>query len=139
MSESELAENQMYESTSYRVESPDGTMFVIVADDERGKPIHIQINIGKAGASVSAWSHAMSRLMTVMLTNGFGINDLIRELSQTTSDKLVLSGDGMIPIRSGIDAVCMALMMYRKDKFRGLVETLNGGEPEEEYRGPTLG
>jgi hypothetical protein len=139
MSQSQLAEQQLYESTSYRVESPDGTMFVIIADDERGRPIHVQINIGKAGASVGAWSHAMSRLMTVMLGNGFGVNDLIRELSQTTSDKLVTSGDGMIPVRSGIDAVCVALMMYRKDKYRGLVETLNGGESEEEYRGPTLG
>ncbi|MBA2706047.1 MAG: hypothetical protein H0U60_19590 [Blastocatellia bacterium] len=136
---SELALDKMYESTTYRVQSPDGTMFVIIADDESGKPIHIQINIGKSGAAVGAWSHGLARLMTIMLTNGFGINDLIRELSETTTSKLVTTSDGMIPIRSGIDAVCVALMMYRKDKFRGLLETLNGGEPEEEYRGPTLG
>lgn len=127
---------ETYETLTFRVRTPDGTMFVIVMDDESGKPVGVHINIGKAGLPLSAWANATAALVTRMLDAGIGINDIITELSELTSEKSVLSGDGNVPIRSGPDGLCFALMQYRKSKYRELVETLGGDN--ENFRPPTL-
>ena len=131
-----LNEQQVYATTTTKVRTPDGTMFVIVLDDDNGKPVGVQINIGKAGSSLSAWANATTALVTKMLDSGIGLNEVITELSELTTDKIVLSGDANIPVRSGPDGLCYALMEYRKSKFKDLVRTLEGGD--ENYRPPTL-
>lgn len=130
-----LNEQQVYATTTTKVRTPDGTMFVIVLDDDSGKPVGIHINIGKAGSSLSAWANATAALVTKMLDHGIGLNEVIAELSELTTDKTVLSGDGNVPVRSGPDGLCYALMVYRKEKYRELVSTLEG---EKEFRAPTL-
>lgn len=130
-----LDQQNTFETLTFRVRTPDGTMFVIVLDDVKGKPIGIHINIGKAGLPLSAWANATAALITRMLEAGVGINEIITELSELTTDKSVLSGDGQVPIRSGPDGLCFALMEYRKSKYRELVGTLDGNE---DYRPPTL-
>lgn len=134
MGASAAESQETYATLTFRVRTPDGTMFVIVMDDVNGKPVGIHINIGKAGLPLSAWANATAALITRMLEGGIGINDIIQELSEQTADKTVYSGDGLVPIRSGPDGLCFALMQYRKSKYKELVGTLEG----ENYRAPTL-
>lgn len=126
-----------FETLTVRVRTPDGTMFVIILEDKAGKPIGININIGKAGSPLVAWAQATAVLITRLLESGIGVNDIISELSELRAERApVLSGAGQVPIRSGPDGLCFALMEYRKSKFKDLVSTLEGGD--ENYRPPTL-
>lgn len=127
-------DQEVYNTITGKVRTPDGTMFVIVLEDKEGKPCGIHINIGKAGSSLNAWANATAALVTRMLGAGIGLNDVIKELSEMTSDKTVLTGENHVPIRSGPDGLCYALMMYRKEKYRDLVSTLEG--ENDSYRPP---
>jgi hypothetical protein len=125
---------EVFNTLTNKVRTPDGTMFVIVLEDKEGKPCGIHINIGKAGSSLSAWANATAALVTRMLGSGIGLNDIIKELSEMTSDKTVLTGDTNVPIRSGPDGLCYALMQYRKEKFREHAAAFEGDS--ETYRPP---
>jgi|SRR5215203_192827 len=134
----ETSEQKKFDSLTYRIETPDGTMFVTVMESNAGKPIAIQIHMGKVGAPLSAWSQAVAHIVTLALECGAGVNDVIKELSEHTSDRaprVLLNG---ARIRSGPDGLCHALMKYRKEKYTQLVQTL-GGDKEDERRGPRFG
>ncbi len=119
-----------------RVETPDGTLFVTISEDESGKPVAIWLHMGKTGAAVTAWAQAMSRMMTLALDKGATVNDIASELSNHTSDKSRTQKNGIV-VRSGIEGVFYALMQYKRDKYDQLVETL--GDLNERGRGPRLG
>lgn len=131
-----LDTQEVYETLTFRVRTPDGTMFVIVLEDDNGKPVGVHINIGKAGTSVSAWASATAILITRLFEAGIGVNDIIKELSEMTSEKVVLSGDERVPIRSGPDGLSYALMSYRRMKFREFVGVLEGDE--DTFRAPQM-
>lgn len=131
-----LDTQEVYETLTFRVRTPDGTMFVIVLEDDNGKPAGVHINIGKAGTSVSAWANATAILITRLFEAGVGVNEIIKELSELTSEKMVLSGDERVPIRSGPDGLSYALMSYRRMKFREFVGVLEGDE--DTFRAPQM-
>lgn len=108
---------------SVRVPTPDGTAFVNIIEDENGKPMHIIVNIGKAGVSVAAWAEATSRLLTMLLERGVTLNELIDELSSITSEKVKIMSDNS-KIRSGPEGIAVAFIKYRHGKFNDLKKTL---------------
>lgn len=132
----ETMEQTKFESITIQVPSPDGTMFVTIMEDNTGKPVGIDLHIGKAGASVAAWAQALSRMMTLALDHGSTINDLVVELSNMTSDKRRDTAAGE-PIRSGVEAVWLALVKYKRDKFEKVSLTL--GDVNVRGRGSRLG
>lgn len=121
-----MNETVVYNSINIRVETPDGTMFAHIMENGEGKPCGVQVSIGKAGNAVAAWAQATAVLATKLLESGVALNDIIALLSELRGDKRVLSGTGLIPVRSGPDGLCTALMMYRKDKYKELEATLRG-------------
>ena len=108
---------------SIRVPTPDGTAFVHVIEGENGKPVHIIVNIGKAGVSVAAWAEAVARLCTMLLNKGVSLNELIDELSAITSEKVKIMSDNS-RIRSGPEGIAVALIKYRHGKFNELKNVL---------------
>lgn len=76
------------------------------------KIAHIEINIGKAGSSVMAWSNAFARMTQHALSRGVPLDIVIAELSDIATDRIVVS-DG-ISCRSGPEALAIALRAYRQ-------------------------
>jgi hypothetical protein len=123
------------DAVTIQVPTPDGTMFVTITEDKAGKPIAVFIHIGKAGGSVSAWAHALARMLTLALDHGAKLDDVMAELSSHTSDKSRLTSSGET-VRSGIEGVWVALMKYKRAKYDEVRKTLGD---VDEHRGPRLG
>lgn len=121
---------ETYQSMQMKVHTPDGTMFVNVLDDENGQPIQVIINIGKAGSAIAAWAHALSAMITVGLRAGVKLEVYLTELSSITSDKTARTLTSKCS--SGPEGVWMALVRYRKEKFRMLQDSLGELLDEEE-------
>lgn len=132
----ETMEQTKFDGITIQVPSPDGTMFVTIMEDNVGKPVGVDIHIGKAGAAVAAWANALARIMNVALDRGATINDLAVELSNMTSDKRRDTANGE-PVRSAIEAVWLALVKYKRDKFEQVSRTL--GDVNVRGRGSRLG
>jgi len=130
----ETMEDTKLDAITFQVPSPDGTMFVTVTEDKSGKPIAVFIHIGKAGAPIAAWSNALARMLTLALDHGATINDVLVELSNQTTDKIRMTSNGE-SIRSSVEAICSALMQYKRAKFDGIRATLGDMEA---HRGPRL-
>jgi hypothetical protein len=112
----ETMAQSIFESVTYQVDTPEGVMFVTIIEGNSGKPLAIDIHVGKSGSTLRAWSQSFARMLTLALDNGATLNDLISELSLQRSDKSRTSSDG-IEITSGPEGVCSAMMKYRADKF----------------------
>lgn len=108
--------NKWYSSSTYRVKSPEGTMFVTVTESDSGDPIAVDIAIGKAGSLIQAWARGMSRVLTTALESGTPIERIVEDLSAHTSDQARHTEDGVV-IRSGVEGVCYALLEYRRAKY----------------------
>lgn len=113
-----------YENFTFQVTTPDGVMFVEIMEDDK-KPVGFHISIGKSGHAISAWAAALAGVMSLALDYGASINELIKELSSLTTDKIRIMKDG-VEIRSGPEGVCVALFDYRRQKFSELTEILSG-------------
>lgn len=109
-----LPTQQIRDSYTIRVPSPDGEIFVHCTEDHAGKLDHIVINIGKAGSSVAAWADGLARMITFSLRH-IPLEDILSELSNHSSSKSVFSVRHQ-NINSGVDAVFRALLMYRNIK-----------------------
>lgn len=106
--------SNMLRSTSYRVYTPSGTMFVNIMEED-AKIVGILVNIGKAGSELSAWAQALASMVTVALNNNVSLQTVIDELKDITSDgqaRIGASSDA----RSGPEGIYSALIQYRNDK-----------------------
>jgi ribonucleoside-diphosphate reductase alpha chain len=56
--------------TTIRKETPLGTMFVNITEDDRGQPFEVFITLGKAGGAAMADAEAMGRLISLALRSG---------------------------------------------------------------------
>ncbi|MCC9076525.1 hypothetical protein FKZ61_010435 [Litorilinea aerophila] len=52
---------------TYRKETPLGTAYITINNDERNEPFEVFLNVGKAGSEVSAVSEALGRLISLVL------------------------------------------------------------------------
>jgi len=93
--------------TSIRKETPLGTMFVHVTEDDRGQPFEVFINLGKAGGSAMADAEAMGRLISLALRSGIPLMEIHKQLRGISSDRAV--GLGPNKVLSVPDATVKAL------------------------------
>jgi ribonucleoside-diphosphate reductase alpha chain len=101
-------------STSMRKETPLGTMFVHISEDDRGQPFDVFLNLGKAGGSAMADAEALGRLVSLALRSGIPMQEIIRQLRGISSDRAV--GLGPNKVLSMPDAVGIALEEWWRDK-----------------------
>jgi len=117
--------------TSIRKETPLGTMFVHVTEDDRGQPFEVFINLGKAGGSAMADAEAMGRLISLALRSGIPLMEIHKQLRGISSDRAV--GLGPNKVLSVPDAIGFALYDWYQEKQLGVQQELlresRGGAP----------
>jgi len=108
--------------TSIRKETPLGTMFVHVTEDDRGQPFEVFINLGKAGGSAMADAEAMGRLISLALRSGIPLMEIHKQLRGISSDRAV--GLGPNKVLSVPDAIGFALYDWYQEKQLGVQQEL---------------
>src|SRR5690606_5893856 len=97
-----------------RVETPLGTMYVTITEDEKGQPFEVFMSLGKAGGAVMADVEAMGRLISLALRSGIPMKEIHRQLRGISSDRVI--GLGANKVMSVPDAVGIAIERYMQDK-----------------------
>jgi ribonucleoside-diphosphate reductase alpha chain len=104
----------MLRGTTYRSETPLGTMFVNITEDDRNQPFEVFITLGKAGGSAMADAEAMGRLISLALRSGIPLMEIHKQLRGIGSDRAV--GLGPNKVLSVPDAIGIALEKWWRDK-----------------------
>ncbi|MBI3790363.1 MAG: vitamin B12-dependent ribonucleotide reductase [Gemmatimonadetes bacterium] len=110
-------------SMSIRKETPLGTMFTHISEDDRGQPFDVFINLGKAGGSAMADAEAMGRLISLALRSGIPLQEVVRQLRGISSDRAV--GLGPNKVLSVPDAIGIALEEWWRER-QGVQQELPG-------------
>jgi ribonucleoside-diphosphate reductase alpha chain len=97
-----------------RIETPLGTMFLNITEDEKGQPFEVFINLGKAGGAAMADAEAIGRLISLALRSGIPIREIHRQLRGIASDKAI--GLGPNKVLSVPDAIGIALEKWMREK-----------------------
>lgn len=121
-------------SESFRVTTPNGTLFAFIAEKPDGTVDSFQFILGKAGADTAAWASAVAGLMTLLIAKGATIEELIDTLGGITSGRESRTLQSCC--RSGPEGIWMALMRYKRSKFELLSEKL--GLNEQTHKGPSV-
>ncbi|MEO7996567.1 MAG: response regulator SirA, partial [Gemmatimonadaceae bacterium] len=100
--------------TTIRKDTPLGTMFVNITEDEKGQPFELFVNLGKAGGSAMADAEAIGRLVSLGLRSGIPLMEIHRQLRGISSDRAV--GLGPNKVLSMPDAIGIALEQWWREK-----------------------
>jgi len=106
---------ESFNSSVIQVGTPDGTMYVTVIEDSTGNPVSIQIQIGKTGTSIRAWTSAITGLINRLLSYNTPLADIISDLASHSTSKSSFNRSGSV--KSGPDGVVYALFVYQKNKY----------------------
>ncbi|MGH2708403.1 MAG: vitamin B12-dependent ribonucleotide reductase, partial [Actinomycetota bacterium] len=93
--------------TTRRVETPLGTLYVNITEDDRGQPFEVFMSLGKAGGALMADVEALGRLISLALRSGIPMREVWRQLRGISSDKVI--GLGPNKVLSVPDAVGIAI------------------------------
>jgi ribonucleoside-diphosphate reductase alpha chain len=100
--------------TTRRMETPLGTMYLTITEDDRGQPFEMFVTLGKAGGAAMADVEAMGRLISLALRSGIPIMELHRQLRGIASDRPI--GLGPNKVLSVPDAIGIAIEMWWREK-----------------------
>src|SRR5207249_4714700 len=106
-----------------RVETPLGTMYVTITEDDKGQPFEVFISLGKAGGALMADVEAIGRLISLALRSGIPMREIYRQLRGISSDRAV--GLGPSKVLSVPDAIGIAIEKWMQDK-QGVQQDLLG-------------
>jgi ribonucleoside-diphosphate reductase alpha chain len=110
--------------TTRRVETPLGTLYVTITEDERSQPFEVFMTLGKAGGALMADVEALGRLISLALRSGIPIKEIYRQLRGISSDRVI--GLGPNKILSVPDAVGIAIERWMQEK-QGIQQELLPG------------
>jgi ribonucleoside-diphosphate reductase alpha chain len=100
--------------TTRRVETPLGTLYVTITEDDRSQPFEVFMSLGKAGGALMADVEAMGRLVSLALRSGIPMKEIHRQLRGISSDRTI--GLGTNKVLSVPDAVGIAIEKWMQDK-----------------------
>ncbi len=112
----------VYKSSSVKVKTPDGTLFIDILEDEHGKPFKVLARIGKSGSTTAAWVDACAMLTSHVLET-HGVDYCIALLYMIRSDKVTSTstfGNRIVQVHSGPEGFAHALSVYKKDRYEQL-------------------
>jgi ribonucleoside-diphosphate reductase alpha chain len=112
--------------TTRRVESPLGTLYVTITEDDKGQPFEVFMSLGKAGGALMADVEAMGRLLSLALRSGIPMAELHRQLRGISSDRAI--GLGPSKVMSVPDAVGIAIEKWMQEKHEGIQQELLADE-----------
>src|SRR6266705_942193 len=108
-----------------RVETPLGTMYVNITEDDKGQPFEVFISLGKAGGALMADVEAIGRLVSLALRSGIPLREIHRQLRGISSDRVV--GLGPNKVMSVPDAIGIAIEKWLQEK-QGIQQDLLGNQ-----------
>jgi ribonucleoside-diphosphate reductase alpha chain len=121
-----------------RVETPLGTMYVTITEDDKSQPFEVFISLGKAGGALMADVEAIGRLISLSLRSGIPLREIHRQLRGISSDRAV--GLGPHKVLSVPDAIGIAIEKWMQEK-QGVQQDLlpAAGAPQVAAREPITG
>ncbi|MDH4352054.1 MAG: adenosylcobalamin-dependent ribonucleoside-diphosphate reductase, partial [Gemmatimonadota bacterium] len=120
---------ELLRGTTRRVETPLGTMYVTITEDDRHQPFEIFMSLGKAGGALMADVEAIGRLISLGLRSGIPIAEIHRQLRGISSDRV--TGLGPSKVLSVPDAIGIAIERWMHEKQgvqQDLLETPTAAE-----------
>ncbi|KKP45121.1 MAG: Ribonucleoside-diphosphate reductase, partial [Candidatus Woesebacteria bacterium GW2011_GWB1_33_22] len=106
----------MVKGSTYRMNTPVGTAFITINEDNLGEPLEVFINVGKAGSDVAAMAEALGRTISTALK--FRGNVSAKEKAKEIAEQLSGIGGrrsigfGPTKIRSLPDAIAGAISVH---------------------------
>lgn len=97
-----------------RMETPLGTLYVTITEDDRGQPFEVFMSLGKAGGALMADVEAIGRLVSLALRSGIPMREIHRQLRGISSDRVI--GLGPNKVMSVPDAVGIAIEKWLQEK-----------------------
>jgi ribonucleoside-diphosphate reductase alpha chain len=123
---------EMLRGTTRRVETPLGTLYVTITEDDKGQPFEVFMSLGKAGGALMADVEAVGRLISLSLRSGIPMKEIHRQLRGISSDRVI--GLGPNKVLSVPDAVGIAIERWMNEKQgiqQELLSTSGAPAPEE--------
>ena len=105
---------ELLRGTTRRVETPHGTMYVTITEDDKGQPFEMFMSLGKAGGPLMADVEAIGRLISLALRSGIPMKEIHRQLRMISSDRV--TGLGPNKVMSVPDAIGIAIEKWMLDK-----------------------
>jgi hypothetical protein len=126
---------EVFKSINVKVESPDGTMYVTVLENEGTVPFRVIVNIGKAGSALNAWASCLADFVSDALPR-VGVNSVIAKLLNVRGDRVSFvpntwTHDGLVTVHSGPEAIAYALIKYRTEKQRECLRNMGISEEDD--------
>ncbi len=115
---------ELLRGTVRRIETPLGTLYVTITEDDKGQPFEVFMSLGKAGGALMADVEAIGRLISLALRSGIPIKEIHRQLRGISSDRTM--GLGANKVMSVPDAVGIALERWMIEKQGVQQELLPG-------------
>jgi ribonucleoside-diphosphate reductase alpha chain len=115
---------ELLRGTTRRMETPLGTLYVTLTEDDRAQPFEVFMSLGKAGGALMADVEALGRLISLALRSGIPIKEIHRQLRGISSDRVL--GLGPTKVLSVPDAVGIALERWMLER-QGLQQELLPG------------
>jgi ribonucleoside-diphosphate reductase alpha chain len=105
---------ELLRGTTRRLDTPLGTMYVTITEDDKAQPFEVFMSLGKAGGALMADVEAVGRLISLALRSGIPIQEIHRQLRGISSDRV--SGLGPNKVLSVPDAIGIAIEKWLQDK-----------------------
>ena len=115
------------------METPLGTLYVTITEDEKSQPFEVFMTLGKAGGALMADVESLGRLISLALRSGIPIKEIYRQLRGISSDRVI--GLGPNKILSVPDAVGIAIERWMQEKQGIQQELLPGVGPQRPVAG----
>jgi ribonucleoside-diphosphate reductase alpha chain len=116
---------ELLRGATRRLETPLGTLYVTITEDDRSQPFEVFMSLGKAGGALMADVEALGRLISLALRSGIPMKEIYRQLRGISSDRVI--GLGPNKILSVPDAVGIAIERWMQEKQGIQQELLPGG------------
>jgi ribonucleoside-diphosphate reductase alpha chain len=117
---------ELLKGATRRLETPLGTLYVTITEDDRGQPFEVFMSLGKAGGALMADVEALGRLISLALRSGIPMKEIYRQLRGISSDRVI--GLGPNKVLSVPDAVGIAIERWMAEK-QGIQQELLPGVP----------
>jgi ribonucleoside-diphosphate reductase alpha chain len=127
---------EVLRGSTRRVETPLGTLYVTITEDDRGQPFEVFMTLGKAGGALMADVESLGRLISLALRSGIPIKEIYRQLRGISSDRVI--GLGPNKILSVPDAVGIAIERWMQEKQGIQQELLPGRTPTQSELAPVV-
>ncbi len=105
---------ELLKGSTRRVETPLGTLYVTITEDDKGQPFEMFMTLGKAGGALMADVEAVGRLISLALRSGIPMHEVHRQLRGISSDRV--TGLGPNKVLSVPDAIGIAMEKWMQDK-----------------------